>query len=330
MLTAIDSAEVAPNTLDSVDETLEDIVQEFERLGQYSHIAPKDGLHLAISLTHRSMRAMAELQELGWSRERIRALLEPAKRVHAESPFIRRLQTWPRGYAGDFETIEYLVQQRNWAPVGRFSFWLEQYALSSGLAQQHRNKVDIQARTVLDTVLSDSTDIQPKVLVLAAGGSPDLRQVETPLSTRRFNLVLLDQDSDALAFSAERLPIIADRLALVQRNVVRGLADVRALGRFDLVMAGGLFDYLPNKVASLVLRYAREHLLVPGGQLLFTNIAEPNPCRTWMEHMVDWVLIHRSEADLRQLCWDAGFVDDAVSVAPERTGLTLVVRCLRV
>ena len=328
MLTAIDSAEVAPNTLDSVDETLEDIVQEFERLGQYSHIAPKDGLHLAISLTHRSMRAMAELQELGWSRERIRALLEPAKRVHAESPFIRRLQTWPRGYAGDFETIEYLMRQENHAEPGRLAFWLEQYALDASLSQQHRNKVDLQARVILDAVLGGANDEEaPRILVLAAGASPDLRQVQDLLARRSFHAVLLDQDADALAFSQQALPLIADRLTLVRRNVVRGLRDVRAHGPFNLVLAGGLFDYLPDPVAVLVLRQAREHLLAPGGRFVFTNISDANLCRPWMEHLTDWTLIHRTTTDVRDLCTAAGFAPEAVSLMRERTGLTLVATC---
>ena len=130
-----------------------------------------------------------------------------------------------------------------------------------------------------------------------------------------------------LAFSAAGLPLITDRLTLVTRNVVRGLSDVRRYGPFQLALAGGLFDYLPNKIATLVLRYAREHLLASGGRILFTNIGDPNLYKPWMEHLADWMLIHRSEADLRQLCVEAGFSDAAVTIARERTGLTFVVQC---
>ena len=35
--------------------------------------------------------------------------LEQIRALHARSPFVARLQAWPRGYAGDFETVEYIV-----------------------------------------------------------------------------------------------------------------------------------------------------------------------------------------------------------------------------
>ncbi len=305
---------------------LDDVVSDVARIGSYQQLPPADGLHMAISLSHRLQLAIGELQQAGYPREAIVKRLEPARAVHAESPFIRRLQDWPRGYPGDFETIEYLMQQENHALPGRLSYWLEQYALDSALAQQHRNKADLQARAILEAVLSSGNDTEePRVLVLAAGGSPDLRQIQSILSTQRFRVVLLDQDAEALAFSAERLPLIADRITLVKRNVVRGLQDVRSLGPFNLVLAGGLFDYLPNKVATMVLRYAREQLLAPGGRVVFTNIADSNLYRPWMEHMADWMLIHRSVADVRQLALEAGYADSAVTVTRERTGLTLIV-----
>lgn len=311
-------------TVRELDTAVNDVV----RLGAYQELPASDGLHLAISLSHRLQMAIGELQQAGWSRDQLVRRLERARAVHAESPFIRRLQDWPRGYPGDFETIEYLMQQQNRAAPGRLSYWLEEYALGSALAQQHRNKADLQARTILEAVLSAGRGTEePRVLILAAGGSPDLRQIQSILSVQRFKAVLLDQDADALAFSAAHLQLIRDRVTLVKRNVIRGLQEVRQHGPFTLVLAGGLFDYLPNKVATAVLKYAREHLLEPGGQAVFTNIADSNLYRPWMEHMADWMLIHRSQSEVRRLALDAGYADSDVSVEQERTGLTYVVRC---
>lgn len=307
---------------------LDEVADAMVRLSRYEQLPPMDGVHHAISLTHRIILAVSTLQDLGWSREAIVERLGAVRAVHAESPFIRRLQQWPRGYAGDFETIEYLMRQENHAEPGRLAFWLEQYALDASLSQQHRNKVDLQARVILDAVLGGANDEEaPRILVLAAGASPDLRQVQDLLARRSFHAVLLDQDADALAFSEQALPLIADRLTLVRRNVVRGLRDVRAHGPFNLVLAGGLFDYLPDQVAIMVLRQAREHLLAPGGRFVFTNISDANLCRPWMEHLTDWTLIHRTTTDVRDLCTAAGFAPEAVSLMRERTGLTLVATC---
>ena len=261
---------------------LKSIVDEIVWLGSLSDIPEAEGTHLAISLTHRLLLTIVCLEASGHPRQRLLEVVQRARVVHAESPFVRRLQEWPRGYAGDFETVEYLVQQRNRAAAGRLPYFLEQYALGSPIAQQHRNKVDIQAREILSAVHHPTGSVVPRILMMAAGGSPDLRQVEEALADHRFEATLLDQDEDALAFSASRLPRIHDRLSFVSANVIRGLPGVAKRGPFDLVVAGGLFDYLPDRLAVSVLRQLRNRLLRAGGLLLFTNIGSGNPYQAWI------------------------------------------------
>src|SRR5688500_2909423 len=57
--------------------------------------------------------AVLGCEEAELTHEEIVQILEPVRRVHAQSPFVSRLQQWPRGYPGDFETVEYLVSGRN-------------------------------------------------------------------------------------------------------------------------------------------------------------------------------------------------------------------------
>lgn len=312
----------APNPAD----LLAAAVAEAVRLASLTTLPADEALHLVGSMSHQLMRALAECERSGWSRERILEAVSPARAAHAGSPFCRRLQQWPRGYAGDFETVEYIVQQRNDAPDGSFAYWVEQFGLDSPIAQQHRNKVRLQARAILDVALAlrDTPD-GARVLVIASGGAADIALVQQELAMLNVRLVLVDQDPDALTFARARLPLLESKITTVCRNVVRGLGAVRAHGPFDLVLAGGLFDYLPDDVASAVLRQARERLLAPECRFLFTNIADGNPYRRWIEYLGDWQLIHRSPADVMRLCEAAGFEGEGVTVTREQTGLALVV-----
>jgi hypothetical protein len=61
---------------------------------------------------------IARAEHAGLSRAEIREMVAPAREIFARSPFVRRAQVWPRGYPGDFETIEQLVSQTNRAPQG--------------------------------------------------------------------------------------------------------------------------------------------------------------------------------------------------------------------
>ena len=72
------------------------------------------------------------------------------------SPLVHRLQAWPRGYAGDFETVEWLCDARNRAQIGTVPWAIEQCSLQSPLAQQHRNKVGLQARAILSTLVREA------------------------------------------------------------------------------------------------------------------------------------------------------------------------------
>jgi len=292
------------------------------------HGAPEDAVHRASVLCRRLMLALEQCAQAGWSQDDMRTAVAAARDVYASAPFARRLQMWPRGYAGDFETVEYILDHRNRAQPGTFAFGIEQVALDSAIAEQHRQKVRIQSQAILGAAIAHrGRPGGARVLVLASGGAADVRMIQDALVRLGTRVVLVDQDADALAFALERLPRLAPRVTNVCRNVIRGLVSVRAHGPFDLVVAGGLFDYLPGDLASRLLEQVRERLLTPSGQLLFTNIATGNPFRHWIECLADWRLIHRSADDVVRLCVDAGFEAEDVRVSSDPTRLALIVRC---
>ena len=89
--------------------------------------------------------------------------------------------------------------------------------------------------------------------------------------------------------------------ALVSGSIFKRAARLRELGPFDLVLAGGLFDYLPDRAAATLTRTVIERLLAPGGRFFFINICAGNPFRHWIEYLADWTLIERSEAQVATL-----------------------------
>jgi hypothetical protein len=70
------------------------------------------GYHKVVSLLHDLCLSIRLAEEAGHSRSDIEVVLEPVWGLHSKSPLVRRTQTWPRGYPGDFETIEYCVKAR--------------------------------------------------------------------------------------------------------------------------------------------------------------------------------------------------------------------------
>lgn len=278
--------------------------------------------HAVAAAVHTLCTWIATAESEGLDQEAIRGALAPAWNIHGRSPFIRRLQTWPRGYPGDFETIEYLLDQGIRAQPDTIEYWLEFIALHSPIAQQHRNKVRAQAREIISAVQRDDLDRPARVLVLASGSSPDLALAQHELRRTACEIVLNDSDAQALAFSLERLTDIRDKIRPVAGNVLSSVMRLRAFGPYDLVLAGGLFDYLPDRHATFLIRAIWNDLLAPDGRLFLTNIANPNPYRVWIEYLADWRLIERSADELRGLVAAACGPDVDCELTRESCGLT--------
>ena len=232
---------------------------------------------------------IAALEAAAVPRHTIIRILAPARAAHGESPFVRRLQTWPRGYPGDFETIEYLVGGTNLAPRGTRAWWAEQIALTSPIAVQHRCKVRRQAAEIR---AASERKANARILILACGGGRDLQVlIDEAHTLPGAHLTLIDQDPEAVLLATDRARVLGASVTPLCVDVLRGIR--RAEGPFDLVLAGGLFDYLEDPTIELLMRLARRKM-AEGGMFFFTNIAEGNPYRVWIEYLAAWQLIARS------------------------------------
>lgn len=264
-------------------------------------------------------------KKAGTPREVILSNIGKAWDLHSRSPFISRRQTWPRGYPGDFETIEYLIRQINQATPGTGEYWLEYLALNSPIAQQHRNKVVRQAREILSVCQAATPEHPARILIIAAGSSPDLQSIQPMIENCPAQFVLNDADENAMEFSLNKLDRIRDKITPVVGNVLAVQKKLAAHGPFDLVVAGGLFDYLDERQVTLLLRTIWSRLLKPDGRLFFTNISTFNPYRTWIEYLANWRLIERTQADIQHLVADACGSEARVQLLKDPTEITWLV-----
>jgi len=120
-----------------------------------------------------------------------------------------------------------------------------------------------------------------------------------------------------------RSPLI-HRLYYWQRGYTGDLKTISRHNPFDLVYAGGLFDYLNNRHIEFFLKYLFG-ILKPGVTLFFTNIANYDPYRIWREHFTKWTLIERSKHDIIGLIQNAGIKPTCANINRDDSGLLLFV-----
>ena len=279
--------------------------------------------HRVLTEVHAICARIVACEGAGLSRDEIVAMLGPVREIHARSPFVQRLQEWPRGYPGDFETVEYICSARNRATPGTIESVCEAYSLNLPIAQQHRNKVRHQAARILATMMEKPG--QSRIFTLACGSCPDFRQLQPLLERYAGEIVLNDSDDAALSYVAPIFAAVEERVRFAQGNALKVAKRMEREGKFDLVLAGGLFDYLGDRHATYLIETVYHGLLADGGTFFFTNIARGNPYRSLIEHFGDWFLLERSEDDIRKLCVDARVPEDAVQMRRDETGLAVLV-----
>ena len=70
-------------------------------------------------------------------------------------------------------------------------------------------------------------------------------------------------------------------------------------------------------------------MLRPGGRLVLGNFHPANSSRARMDHMLDWPLAHRDEADLDRLYGASAFWRGATAIRYEPEGVNLFAECVK-
>lgn len=286
---------------------------------------PTELQNRAIALIHFLTYVIELAEQTGWTKESIRSKLLNAWRVHSYSSFVRHIQTWPRGYPGDFEVVNMIVDRREKSSLDTLGGAIGHYALNTAIAQQHREKLKIQTELVREACRKF---VAPNIISIACGSSRDFEQVQYELKESQAKVLLIDFDRDALEESKQRLSEIESQVDIF-------LIDVRKLPKFfkelnersrkfHLVYAGGLFDYLSEGIANIILKNLSDGFIHEDGLLMFTNIAQGNPYRAWIETLGNWRLIERSKEEIERLLSNIQCQKQSLELDP--TGLTWIVK----
>ncbi len=204
----------------------------------------------------------------------------------------------PRGYPGDAHLIDFVYEHKavarevDTASVRGRAVNAMMVSFSCCVAAQERRR--LLARW-LDAAAERSK--QAEVLVLASG---HLRELElAQCADRLARVVALDQDPASITEmkrTHEGLDTLFPVVASIGRIIVKPLVH----GRFDLVYAAGLFDYLDDTTAKRLLS-GMFTALKPGGRLLFANFCHDVVDYGYMDSFMDWRLLTRDEPEMRTL-----------------------------
>ena len=259
------------------------------------------GMHRIVS-TLADLRASLPLER--WRTVCSSAELRSIRSVLFEDPHAHRAYVKPRGYAGDAVLLDYVY---GCAPLPEYTTPLGREIYQWSVVNSAAFRAVRQRRSFLSQLIDATAARKPRARVLAiASGHVREAHLSNALVGRGLaELVAVDQDAfslDVVRSSCAGLPVRCVQVTI--GDLITGRLE---LGRFDLIYAPGLYDYLPEKIAkrltnSLVSR------LTKSGELVVGNFGHC-PEAGYMEAIMDWWLLYRSEDELLHLASD---VRDAV------------------
>ena len=221
----------------------------------------------------------------------------PLANFFHQDPFTRWSFEKPRGYSGDATLIDFIYGHPSVADeVARST------ALGRGIYEYTRNApgpVAVRERRDILTKYVDEIAAErggeAEILTVAAG---HLREADASVALRDGQIkrwVALDQDPISIGSIARDFS--GTCIEAVDGSVRGLLSKKHQLGTFDFIYAAGLYDYLADKVAVKLTQTCMD-MLKPNGVFLFANFASDMADDGYMESVMNWALLLRSEADM--------------------------------
>ena len=227
------------------------------------------------------------------------------------SPFIYRTYTKPLGYAGDYEMVNQIINNPRQGPNTYFEI-VNVAFLRARVAEAHRNRIDILVKFLTKLAEEACKNERPFVITnVGCGPAVEIQRFIKEFDRPEYlEFELIDFSETTLGYTRDALERVAKECGKAinvryTHNSVHELikyktkAGYGSTPRCDAVYCAGLFDYLSDKVCTRLLDYFGS-MTIPGGTVLVTNVHSDNPERVFtMEHLLEWYLIYRNEAELR-------------------------------
>ena len=264
---------------------------------------------------------------------------EIGKRIKLEMlPYVlqahiaERMYSKPRGYAGDYMTIHKIYENEP-SGTGRIGPLLDRCFLNEPAARAVRNRRSLLTNEILKVIEDRNPDSQAKITSVACGPAAEVFDTFEKLDDpSKLFATLVDIDLQALAFVDARCENAGLKRSM---KLLSGNLVYLALGREkldiepqDLIYSIGLIDYFNDEFVVKLLNYLHG-LLKPGGKIILGNFHPDNSSKAYMDYVLEWELIHRTEEDMNRLFSSSDFNSPCTKVQFEEEGINLFAECIR-
>jgi extracellular factor (EF) 3-hydroxypalmitic acid methyl ester biosynthesis protein len=237
----------------------------------------------------------------------------------------------PRGYAGDYATIEMMYENKPTGD-GRLGRFIDAWYLEQKPTVAVKNRRVLLGQAIQAEMNNWRKDTPMPVASLGSGPAQELFDVLRVPQKPNLHATCIDIDHEALGYvasSAEKEGL-SSFFTLAQDNLVhlaQGKGHTTILPQ-QLMYSVGLIDYLKDQFVTLLLNWTFDRLL-PGGTVILGNFDSQNRDKPYMDYILEWVLIHRTPDEMKGLFRQSKFQAARVNVTHEQSGVNLFAFCTK-
>lgn len=214
-----------------------------------------------------------------------------------QSIIIRRGLDKPRGYAGDYQMLEYIYDNK---PISRgIGYYFDLGFLNSDLTSAVRNR-----EALLLSLLSREVNNEGyKFLNLACGPCREIRDLLSESRHAHLEFTCIDFDEEALTYSKNLIaPPENIKVSFIKEDILRLIkgGGTSVVANSNIIYSVGLIDYLPDRILLNLLDECI-FFMSPKSKLIisFKDRAKYNPIRE--DWLTDWHFVPRNEADSNRI-----------------------------
>ncbi|MCA9052180.1 MAG: class I SAM-dependent methyltransferase [Planctomycetaceae bacterium] len=236
-----------------------------------------------------------------------------------QSWIANRARTKPSGFAGDFEMLRKLYDEKT--PALGLGGYLDLCILDLPLAQAVRARLKAARAFLLAELSSRRSDV--RILDIACGPCREYEHWPIGLASRT-EIVAMDNDPEALAYVETQVAshlTPPTQLRPERYNALRTRSaetTKRKFGTFDIIYSVGLCDYLSDDHLIGMLSAWRQ-TLNPGGVLFIAFKDTLQYDKTPYQWHLDWFFYQRTTEDVLNLYRAAGFDTNQMEMVRDDT-----------
>jgi extracellular factor (EF) 3-hydroxypalmitic acid methyl ester biosynthesis protein len=217
--------------------------------------------------------------------------------------------------------------------AGRVGPILERCFLDTAAVRAVQNRRALLVKGIQATLAGIAAGERARVTSLAFGPAQELFDVyETLPDPVVLRSTLVDIDLQALAHVADRRDRkrLKNHMHLLNENLVYLAAGRRpvALADQDFIYSIGLIDYFTDSFVIKLMDFIHRSLR-PDGRVILGNFHPRNVTKAFMDHVLDWKIIHRTEEDMDRLYAASAFGRPCTRVLLEERGINLFAECIK-